>query len=138
MSWKEKVKEFGGGDLSFLSEDGEVICFVVCGEPILLEGKFKGKLSEKVGCPVVTEYGFSLLIVGKRLFRKIAKREDGFDKDGYMAIRHGEQGDITATYDLKVLDNSELVKRLFEVKKKQFKKEMIAEAVIAAQDVMNQ
>lgn len=138
MVWKEKVKEFGGGDLSFLSEDGEVICFVVCGEPVLLEGKYKGKPSAKVGCPVCTEDGFSLLIVGKRLFRKIAKREDGFDKDGYMAIRHGEQGDITATYELKVIDEPELVKRLFAVKKKDFKPEMIAEAVKAAEDVMNQ
>lgn len=138
MGWKEKVKEFGGGDLAFLSEDGEVICFVVCGEPVLLRGKFKGNPSEKVGCPVMTADGFVLLVVGKRLFRKIAKREDGFDKDGYMAIRHGEQGDINATYDLKVLDNPELVKRLFAARKKDFKPDMIPEAIAAAQDVMNQ
>ncbi|GAI46524.1 unnamed protein product, partial [marine sediment metagenome] len=49
MSWKEKSKEFGGGDLAFLSEDGEVINFVVVGEPVLLEGKFKGRPTEKVG-----------------------------------------------------------------------------------------
>ena len=114
MSWKEKMKEYGGGDLAFLSEDGEVIKFVVVGEPVLLEGRFKGRPSEKIGCPIVTEDGFSLLVAGKRLARKISKYEADFGGVAFMAIRHGEQNDITSTYELKILDDLELTKRLLE------------------------
>jgi len=138
MSWKEKSKEFGGGDLAFLSEDGEVINFVVVGEPVLLEGKFKGRPTKKVGCPIVTEDGFVLLVAGKRLFRKIAKHEERFDSCVLQAIRHGEQGDINSTYDLKVLDDVDLATKLFALKAADFRPEMIDEAVKAAIDVMTQ
>jgi len=138
MSWKEKSKEFGGGDLAFLSEDGEVINFVVAGEPVLLEGKFKGRPTEKVGCPIVTEDGFVLLVAGKRLFRKIAKHEERFDSCVFQAIRHGEQGDINSTYDLKMLSDNELQAKLFALKESEFRPEMIDEAVKAALDVMTQ
>ena len=138
MSWKDRMKEFGGGDLAFLSEDGEVITFIVVGDPVLLEGKFKGKPSEKIGCPVVMQDGFVLLVAGKRLARKISKYESMFDKCAFMAIRHGEQNDISTTYELKVLDNKELTAKLFAVKKAEFKPEMIDEAVVAALDVMKQ
>lgn len=136
MSWKEKVKEFGGGDLAFLSEDGEVINFIVVGEPELLQGKFKGQATEKVGCPIVTEDGFTLLIVGKRLFRKIAKHEDEFATCVFQAIRHGEQGDITATYDLKILDDVELANQLHDFMAGLDFSVEISEAVIAAQAIM--
>ena len=138
MSWKEKMKEYGGGDLAFLSEDGEVIKFVVVGEPMLLEGKFKGRPSEKIGCPIVTEDGFSLLVAGKRLARKISKYEADFGGVAFMAIRHGEQNDITSTYELKILDDLELTKKLLEsVIGKDFSDE-IDEAAKAAMDVMKQ
>ena len=138
MSWKEKMKEFGGGDLSFLSEDGEVIKFVVVGEPILLQGKFKGRPSEKIGCPVVTEDGFSLFVAGKRLARKISKHEDSFADVALMAIRHGEQGDIEASYELKVLDDVELTKKLLDFAiSKDFSVE-IDDAITAAEAVMKQ
>ena len=39
--WKEKMKDWGGGDLTFLSSDGEVIMFVVVDEPQLLHGDRK-------------------------------------------------------------------------------------------------
>lgn len=138
MSWKERMKEFGGGDLAFLSEDGEVINFIVVGEPELLEGKFKGRPSEKIGCPIVTEDGFTLFVAGKRLARKISKHEGRFDSVVLQAIRHGEQNDITATYELKILDDTELATRLFEIKERDFQPEMIPEAVTAALDVMKQ
>lgn len=138
MSWKEKMKEFGGGDLAFLSEDGEVITFVVVGEPMLLEGKYKGKPSEKIGCPIVTQDGFTLFISGKRLARKISKYEDEFAVAAFMAIRHGEQNDITATYELKMLDDVELTNQLLEsIAGKDFRPE-IDEAKKAALDVMRQ
>ena len=138
MSWKEKMKEFGGGDLAFLSEDGEAIQFVVCADPILLEGKFKGKPSEKIGCPVVTEDGFVLFIAGKRLARKISKHEAVFDTESFIAIRHGEQNDITATYDLKCSANPELTDKLMQLKATEFNQQVLDEAVQSALQVMRQ
>jgi len=138
MSWKEKIKEFGGGDLAFLSEDAEVLVFIVVGEPVLLEGKYKGKPSEKIGCPVITEDGFVLFVSGKRLARKISKYEDRFGDTAFMAIRHGEQNDITSTYELKVLDSPELTEKLFGIRDTDFSLPMIDEAVKAALDVMKQ
>lgn len=138
MSWKEKMKEFGGGDLAFLSEDGEVIMFVVVGEPILLEGRFKGRPSEKIGCPIVTQDGFVLFIAGKRLARKISKYENQFAETAFMAIRHGAQNDITCTYELKVLDDVAMTAQLFEAAERDFNPDMIKEAIVAAAEVMKQ
>ena len=138
MSWSEKMKEFGGGDLAFLSEDGEAIIFAVCAEPVLLEGKFKGKPSEKIGCPIVTEDGFVLFVAGKRLARKIAKHEAKFSTHAFIAIRHGEQNDITSTYDLKVLDNPELTSKLFDLRATEFNDTVLDEAIQSALDVMRQ
>jgi len=138
MSWTEKMKEFGGGDLAFLSEDGEAITFVVCAEPVLLEGKYKGKPSEKIGCPIVTEDGFVLFIAGKRLARKISKHEADFDSQAFIAIRHGEQNDITSTYDLIRLDNPELTTKLFALKETEFSEQALSEAVESALSVMKQ
>jgi len=134
----EKMKEFGGGDLAFLSEDGEVIAFVVVGEPVLLQGKFKGRPSEKIGCPIITQDGFSLLVAGKRLARKISKYEARFSQTGFIAIRHGGQNDIETTYELKELEDATLTAKLFEIRDRDFDLNMIAEAVTAAEAVMKQ
>ena len=138
MSWKEKMKEFGGGDLAFLSEDGEAIVFVVCGEPVLLEGKFKGRPSEKIGCPIVTEDGYALFVAGKRLARKLSKYEDRFSDTAFIAVRHGEQNDITASYELKIADNPELVQKLFAMAETEVNETIIAESVESALGVMKQ
>lgn len=137
MSWKEKIKEFGGGDLAFLSEDGEVIIFIVVGDPVLLKGKFKGNPSEKIGCPIVSSDGFVLLVAGKRLARKISKHEKDFAKTAFMAIRHGEQNDINATYELKVVSDKESVQELRDKYNPKEMPALIDEAVVAALDVMN-
>lgn len=136
MSWKDRMKEFGGGDLAFLSEDGEVFDFVVVGEPVLLEGKFKGKPSEKIGCPVVSLDGFVLFVAGKRLARKISKYEDKFPSTAFRAIRHGVQGDIEASYELVLIDDVELTQKLFEIAERDFTPNMIAEAVESAKSVV--
>lgn len=132
------MKEFGGGDLAFLSEDGEVLIFVVAGEPILLEGRYKGRPSFKIGCPVVTEDGFVLFVAGKRLARKISKHEDDFNGKAFMAIRHGEQNDITASYELKVLDDKEMTATLLAKCKDEVNQVVIDEAVLSALAVMKQ
>ena len=137
MSWKDKMKEFGGADLAFLSEDGEVIQFIVVGEPVLLIGKYKGQPSEKIGCPVVTSDGFQLLVAGKRLARRLAKHEKNFKTDSFMAIRHGEQDDKDTSYELKPTNNKTLTTDLLELAKTEFKPQMIADAVEAAKEVMN-
>jgi len=136
MSWKDKMKEWGGGDMAFLSEDGEMINFVVVGEPVLLTGKFKGKETEKIGCPVVTEDGFQLLVAGKRLARKISKYEDQFNIQAFTAIRHGEAENPNTKYELKTITDVELVKRLFEIAGTDFRPDMIEDAVKAAEAVM--
>lgn len=136
MTWKDKMKEWGGGDMAFLSEDGELIHFIVVGEPVLLKGKFKGKETEKIGCPVVTDDGFQLLVAGKRLARKISKYEDQFNVQAFTAIRHGIADDPNTTYELKTIVEPELVKKLFGIAKKEFKPEMIKDAVKAVLDVM--
>lgn len=138
MSWSEKMKEFGGGDLAFLSEDGEVITFVVVGEPVLLEGRFKGRPSEKIGCPIITEDGFALFVAGKRLARKIAKHEESFGVSAFMAIRHGEQNDITATYELRVCPDSEKTAKLLAMVETEFNETVLKEAVDSALAVMRQ
>ena len=136
MSWKEKMKEFGGGDLAFLSEDGEAIVFVVVGEPVLLEGKYKGRPSEKIGCPIVTQDGFVLFIAGKRLARKISKYEEQFPNTAFIGIRHGVQGDIEASYELKVLDDVDLTNQLIEFTVGRDFAVEIEEAINAAKSVM--
>lgn len=136
MSWAEKMKEFGGADLTFLSEDGEALSFVVVGDPLLLEGKYKGQPSKKIACPVVTSDGFQLFIAGTRLARRISKHEKDFKTHAFMAIRHGLQEDSNTTYELRVIDDKEVTQRLFQIAKKEFKPDMITEAVEAAKDVM--
>lgn len=138
MSWKEKIKEFGGGDFSFLSEDGEVVMFVVVGLPMLLEGRYKGKPSEKIGCPIFTSDGFVLFITGKRLARKISKHEDQFHEIAFMAIRHGEQNDITSSYELRILDNPEVTAELLEKSRGKDFSQQITDAVEDALTVMRQ
>jgi len=138
MSWKDKMKEFGGGDLAFLSEDGEVIVFVVVGEPVLLEGKYKGRPSEKIGCPIVTPDGFCLFIAGKRLARKISKYEDNFNTCAFMATRHGEANNIESYYSLKLVEDVEITKQLLESTAEHDYKVEIDEAIEAAAEVMRQ
>jgi len=136
MAWKDKMKEWGGGDLTFLSSDAEVIIFVVVDEPVLLKGKFKGNEQERIGCPVVTDEGFVLFVTGKRTARKLSKFEDRFKDAAFMIVRHGEAGDINSKYDVTVLDNEAKTKHLFELAKKEYKPPMLKQAIADAKDVM--
>ncbi len=136
MNWTESMKEWGGGELSFLSEDGEAVHFIVVGDPILLEGKFKGKPTSRIGAPIVTREGFTLLIMGKRLARRLSKHEKKFNSKAFIAVRRGGENDINTTYELSICDDDPIRKELFELKKTVFTEDMIAEAVIDAQEVM--
>ncbi len=136
MAWKDKMKDWGGGDLTFLSSDGEVIIFVVVDEPELLKGKFKGNEQERIGCPVVTDEGFVLFVTGKRTARKLSKFEAKFKTHAFMVVRRGESGDINSKYDVTVLDSDEKTKHLFELAKTEYKKPMLKQAIEDAKEVM--
>jgi len=136
MAWKDKMKEWGGGDLTFLSSDGEVIMFVVVDEPVLLQGKFKGNPQERIGCPVVTDEGFVLFVTGKRTARKLSKFEDRFKDAAFMIVRDGESGDINSKYDVTVLDNETKTKELFALAAKEYKPAMLKQAIEDAKEVM--
>lgn len=135
--WKDKMKEWGGGDLTFLSSDGEVLIFVVVDEPHLLHGKFKGNPQDRIGCPVVTDEGFVLFITGKRVARKLSKFEDRFKDTAFMVVRHGESGDINATYEVSVLDNEAKTSQLLAIAKKEYKPPLLKQAIKDAKEVMS-
>jgi len=136
MSWKDKVKEWGGGLVSFLSEDGECITFVVAGEPTLIHSTFKERKTERIGAPIITDDGFSLLIMGKRLACKLSKYEDKFTDNAFIVVRHGEKGDITTTYDIHTLEDGEKTAALFNKLNTDFELTMIDDAVREAVDIM--
>lgn len=136
MSWKDKFKEWGGGDFTFLSNDGECLIFVVVDDPVLLKGKFKGKDQERIGCPIVTDEGFQLFVTGKRVGRKLSKFEGEFKKSAFLVVRHGESGDQDATYPVTILDNPEKTKQLFAIAKREYKPELLAQALEDVQEIM--
>jgi len=136
MSWRDKMKEIGGANLEFLSEDGEVIRFVVVGEPELLEGKYKGKPTRKIACPVITYDGYALFVIGMRLARRLAKYEKKFKTTAFMVVRHGGTEDKDTRYELMELDDKAVTDDLLERAKAGISKEEIAETLAAAQDVM--
>lgn len=138
MSWKDKMKEWGGGDLTFLSSDGECLIFVVCDDPILLKGKYKGKDQERIACPICTDEGFVLFITGKRTARKLSKFEDRFKDTAFIITRHGAEGDINATYEVSILDQPDKAAQLFKLSKKEFKPARLKDAIADAEDVMKQ
>lgn len=137
MEWKDKAKEWGGGDVGFLSEDGEVITFVVCGGPALLKSKFKGQEGERIAAPLMTIEGFKLLILGKRVFRRLAKYEDRFKDTAFMIIRRGESGDPNTKYELLAVEDETLTKKLLKLRKEGFDPGMVDEALKAAEEILS-
>jgi len=135
MSWKEKMDDWGGGEISFLSEDGECILFIVVGDPVLIEGKFKGNTTERIGCPVITTEGFTLLIIGKRLARRLSKHEADFDSKAFVIVRRGEHDDIKTKYELTESLDVELTQKLLDFKKSDFDLAVVEEAVEYARQV---
>ena len=136
-TWSGKMKEYGGGNFTFLSSDGEVLIFIVVGLPVLMKSKYQGKEGERIGCPVVTDEGYLLFITGKRLARKLSKHEGVFKTNALMVIRHGIEGDVNAKYDIKVIPEPETFKRLSDIAAKDFESGMIPESVADASEVMS-
>jgi len=138
MTWKEKMKEFGGGNFTFISTDGETLTFIVVGEPVLLTSKFKGKEQDRIGCPIVSDDGYQLFITGKRLARKLAKQESVFATNAIMVVRHGVEGDVNARYDVRVLPEPETYARLKAIKDADFTPELIQESIDEATQVLGE
>lgn len=136
-TWQSRMKDWGGGDFTFLSSDGESITFIVVGLPELMDSKYKGQKGERIGCPGVTENGYQLLIVGKRVARKLAKLQKYYESRAMMVIRHGVEGDQNATYAVKALPEKETFDALMKIKAEDFEPSMIAESIAAALEVMN-
>ncbi|KKL61777.1 hypothetical protein LCGC14_2191920 [marine sediment metagenome] len=135
-SWGGRMKEWGGGDFTFLSSDGEAITFIVVGLPQQLESMYKGKKQKRIGCPVVTDTGYQLFICGTRVARKLSKFEKQFETTAFMVVRHGAEGDVNCKYDVKPLPEKETYSALMKIKEQDFKHEMIAESVLASTEVM--
>jgi len=135
-SWHDKMKEFGGGNFTFLSSDGETLIFIVVGLPVLLHSVYNKKPQERIGCPIVTENGYQLFVCGKRVARKLSKHEKAFDKSALMATRHGVEGDVNAKYEVRVVPEQETFDMLVQVKESDFEESMIAESVKEAEEVM--
>ncbi|GAI77760.1 unnamed protein product, partial [marine sediment metagenome] len=91
---------------------------------------------DRIGCPVVTDEGFVLFITGKRVARKLSKFERIFNKEAFMVTRHGEAGDINATYDISILDNKEKTAQLFGIAKQDYKPALLKQAIEDAVEVM--
>lgn len=137
MSWKDSLKDIGGGDITFLSSDGAFIEFVVVDEPIIFNCTYQKQEQQKVGWPVMTADGFTLLIVGKRVARKMIPFEKFSKTKAFSLIRHGAEGDVNATYKLTVLENAEPAKSLFAAAKTDYNKQQLVDAVAAAKECMD-
>ena len=135
MSWKDKMKEWGGGDVSFLSEDGECITFVVVGAPYLIAGKYKGQETSRIGCLIWSLEGFSLLIGGKRVARRLSKHEKEFKTRAFDLVRQGVSGDTNSKYELSLCDVKELESELLAAAKTGFNKSDLDDAVTTATDI---
>lgn len=135
-TWGQKMKEYGGGNFTFLSGDGESITFIVVGLPVLMKSVYKGKEQARIGCPVVTEDGFQLFIVGKRLARKLSKHEKVFDSKAIMVVRRGGEGDVNSKYEVHVMPETESFAALYKIKADDFTPDMIDDAVKEAGEVL--
>jgi len=131
------MEEWGGGDIAFLSEDGEAIIFIVVADPVLLTGRFKGRQSERIGCPVITQEGYTLFITGKRVARRLSRYEDKFDSHAFMLVRRGEHNDIETSYDLTVCQDPELTKKLFDWKDAEFDPAAVEQSVKDAESIVS-
>jgi len=123
------MKEWGGASLTFLSEDGERVVFMVVGEPVLIEGKFGRTMTKRIGVPIVTIEGFSLLTVGMRVGRRLAKHEDCFRQRVFELVRNGEPGDKNTSYALTVIEEPDMLDTLTKIAEQPIDKAELKDAI---------
>lgn len=135
MSWAEKMKQWGGAEVTYLTVDGECITFMVVDEPYEIKGQYEGADTIRIGCPVVTREGFTLLVVSKRVARRLSKFEPYFKKRAFDLIRHGEHGELKSKYELVYNEEKGIVQELQAIIKQGISAEDIADAVAAAEEI---
>ena len=135
-TWAGRMKDWGGGNFTFLSSDGEALIFIVVGLPRQMTSVYKKKEQKRIGCPVVTDAGYQLYICGTRVARKLAKFEPQFDKSAIMVVRHGAEGDVNSKYDVRLCPEKETYSALMKIKADDFEESMIEESVKAATEVL--
>lgn len=135
MSWTEKMQEWGGANVTYLTEDGECITFMAIDEPYLIRGKFEDQDTQRIGCPIITQEGFTLLVIGKRVARRLSKHESSFNTQAFTLIRHGEHGDLKCKYELVFEDDKKTIEELQAIKARGVSAEEIAEAVSEAEEI---
>lgn len=136
MTWKDKIEEFGGSDATFLTEDGETITFVIVGEPVLFISKYKGQENNRIGFPIVSEEGFSILVIGKRVVRRLGKHEKDFETTAFEVTRNGEANSQDTTYAVRACPDPELTARLFELKAAEYDPAELPEAMKAVEEIL--
>ena len=138
MSWKETLNGLGGANLTFLSEDGECLEFVVMADPIVIQGKFRGKETTRLCVPIVSDDGFTLFIIGIRLARRLAKYEKDFGSLAFEVIRHGASADVNTSYSLNVIGDETRVAELHAAAVNEFDAALLSDMVDAAKQVLVQ
>lgn len=133
----DRMKEIGGANLLFLSEDGEIATFIVMQEPIEIKGKYGGRETTRVAVPVMTEDGFQLLVTGLRNGRKIAKLEKHFKTHAIEIIRRGEPEDTKTKYSVTLSENKELTAKLLKAAKTPIDADELSEAIASAKESAN-
>ncbi len=136
MSWKEKMAEYGGADVTFLTEDGEQITFIICGECELVEGKYKNQPTRRIVAPVISADGFTMFVMGLRLARRLSKYEEQFNTVAFTVTRNGVKGDQNASYDLKASVDEATTKELFAYKQNEFSPDDVADALEAVREII--
>lgn len=136
MTWKEKIEEFGGSDATFLTEDGETITFVICADPVLFISKYKGQENNRIGFPIVSMEGFSILVIGKRVVRRLGKHEKEFETTAFEVTRNGEPNSQDTTYDVRACKDPELTARLFELKAVEYVSKELPDAIKAVEEIL--
>lgn len=136
MAWKEKIAEWGPSNLLFLSTDGASVNFIVVGDPQLLKGTYRKKETDRVAAPVVTQDGFMLFITGKRTARKLASVEEHFKDSVINVTRHGVEGDVDASYEVTVLSDADLFKRLKSIAAKTYSETALKESIAEAEETV--
>ena len=138
MKWKETMAEWGGADMTFLSEDMETMTFVVVADPVLYEGNYKGNTTRRVLAPVVTTEGFTILVLGMRVARRLAKYEEKFDDVAFELTRHGEARNTQTTYSLVLCTDATLITALQESVVNEFEPAELEEHIASVRKAMGQ
>ena len=137
MTWQDTMKAIGGADIAFLSEDGEVLQFLICADPVLYQGKYKGNATKRIMAVIAIPDGITVAVLGMRAARRLTKYEDQFGTHVMEVIRHGAKGDVESSYDVRPIDDPELFAQLSAIKDREFSPEIVPELIKGAVEILS-